>query len=156
MNTSTILRFVVMRRSAAGETLEDAHEIAGLLFRVTEQTRHVFEATARRLELTPQQARALLELEHPCPMGWLADRLHCDASNITGIADRLEARGLVSREPDPADRRVKALALTPRGRRARNELERTVRGSPVMAGLSASERTTLRELLAKVAGSAHC
>ncbi len=147
---------MVMRQPAPADVLDDAHEIAGLLFRVTEQTRHLFESTARGLELTPQQARALLQLDQPCPMGSLADRLHCDASNITGIADRLETRGLVSREPDPADRRVKALALTPRGRRARNELERTVRSSPVMAGLSAAERRTLRELLAKVADSVHC
>ncbi len=144
---------MVLRQPRADRALEDAHDIAGLLFRVAERTRHVFESTARRFELTPPQARALLELEHPCPMGSLADRLHCDASNITGIADRLEARGLVSRETDPADRRVKALVLTPDGRRARNELEQTVRSSPVMAGLTAAERGTLRELLAKVASS---
>ncbi len=139
------------RRNPSDRALDDAHEIAGLLFRVTEQTRHVFESTARRFDLTPPQARALMELEQPCPMGSLADRLHCDPSNITGIADRLEARGLVSREADPADRRVKALVLTPDGQLARHELEQTVRGSPVKAGLSAAERGTLRELLAKVA-----
>lgn len=144
---------MVASSTEAEQALQDAHEIAGLLFRVAEQTRHVFESTARRFELTPPQARALMELEQPTPMGSLAERLHCDASNITGIADRLEARGLVSRQPDPADRRVKALALTPRGRRARAELERTVRSSPVMAGLDPAERGTLRELLAKVAGS---
>jgi len=152
-NTSTIVCFVTTREPADDQALQDAHEIAGLLFRVAERTRHVFEFTVRRFDLTPPQGRALLELERPCPMGSLAERLHCDASNVTGIADRLEARGLVSREADPADRRIKALVLTPRGRRARREIERTVRSSPVMAGLTPAERATLRELLVKVADS---
>ncbi len=142
--------------TAADGGLEVAHEIAGLLFRVTEQTRHVFESAARRFELTPPQARALLELDAPTSMRSVADALHCDASNITGIADRLEARGLVARQVDPADRRIKALVLTPHGRRARTELEAAVRSSPAMAGLTAAERRTLRDLLAKIAGARPC
>ena len=46
-------------------------------------------------------------------MSSLAELLVCDASNITGIADRLEARGLVERRSVGADRRVKTLALHP-------------------------------------------
>ena len=48
-------------------------------------------------------------------MGELAEHLYCDASNVTGIVDRLEGRGLVERKPDPNDRRVKRLVLTPQG-----------------------------------------
>jgi DNA-binding MarR family transcriptional regulator len=142
--------------TAADGGLAVAHEIAGLLFRVTEQTRHVFESAARRFELTPPQARALLELDSPTSMRAVAEALHCDASNITGIADRLEARGLVSRQIDPADRRIKALVLTPRGRRARTELEDAVRSSPAMAGLTEAERLALRDLLGKIAGAGRC
>ena len=36
-------------------------------------------------------------LEEPMPMGELARRLDCDTSNITGIVDRLETRGLITR-----------------------------------------------------------
>lgn len=140
------------RSRAAGESLDDVHEIAGLLFRVAEETRHVFESAARRFELTPPQARALLELEQPASMRLVADRLRCDASNVTGIADRLEARALINRAADPADRRIKSLVLTTRGQKARRELEDEVRNSPVMAGLTASERKTLLRLLRKVAG----
>lgn len=149
MSRSAITVGVVADRSA--DDIDIAHEIAGLLFRVAEQTRKVFESTARRLELTPPQARALLELERPVPMRAIADRLRCDASNVTGIADRLESRGLLTREPDPADRRIKTLALTDRGRRARAELERAVHSSPAMAALSAHERASLRRLLTKMA-----
>ncbi len=132
-------------------SLDDAHEIAGLLFAVAEQTRHVFEAAARRVELTPPQARALLELHRPASMRAIAQRLRCDASNVTGLADRLQARGLVRRDEDRQDRRVKTLTLTPAGVRVRADLEAAVRSSPAMAGLSDAERATLRDLLAKVA-----
>jgi len=142
---------VVAIRSEDERELDIAHEIAGLLFRVTERTRALFESTARSFDLTPPQARALLELERPAPMRAVADRLRCDASNITGIADRLESRGLITREPDPADRRVRTLVLTERGRRARAELERAVHSSPAMAALSAVERASLRRLLTKMA-----
>ena len=37
----------------------------------------------------------------------IATRLACDNSNVTGIVDRLEARGLVTRRPGEQDRRVK-------------------------------------------------
>lgn len=141
-------------RPAGEQELDLAHEIAGLLFQVTEQTRRTFESTARQFDLTPPQARALLELERPTPMRSVAERLRCDASNVTGIADRLESRGLITREPDPADRRVKTLVLTARGRRARAGLEQAVYGSPAMAGLSHGERTTLRRLLTKMAAVA--
>ena len=52
-----------------------------------------------------------------CPCGKLAQKLKCEPSNVTGIVDRLEARGLVERRPDPADRRVKLAAATEEGRR---------------------------------------
>jgi DNA-binding MarR family transcriptional regulator len=50
----------------------------------------------------------------------LADHLDCDPSNVTGIADRLEGLGLVTRGPG-ADRRVKQLSLTDRGSALRAE-----------------------------------
>jgi DNA-binding MarR family transcriptional regulator len=69
------------------------------------------------LGLHPMQALALrfLEPDRPRPMSALADAMRCDASNVTGIADRLEAAGLVERRPATHDRRVKTLVLTERG-----------------------------------------
>ena len=52
----------------------------------------------------------------------LAERLKSDPSNVTGLIDRLEARGLVERRPDPNDRRIKGLALTAAGARLRERL----------------------------------
>src|SRR2546423_13417244 len=51
-------------------------------------------------------------LSGPKPMRFLAEHLKCEPSNITGLVDRMEARGLVTREPDPEDRRVKNITAT--------------------------------------------
>lgn len=128
---------------------------AGLVFALAERTRRSFEAVAARFGLTPVQARALLGLEQAVRMRSLAEHLHCDASNVTGIADRLEARGLVVRAAAAGDRRVKLLALTAEGARVRKELETAVAdASPITADLDAEERETLRALLRKAVGGA--
>src|SRR5919197_504469 len=74
-------------------------------------------AELAQLGLSFSQAHALrlLDPETPMPMSALAERLFCDASNVTGIADRLENRGLIERRSAEGDRRVKALVLTDAG-----------------------------------------
>ncbi|MEV7599781.1 MarR family transcriptional regulator [Kitasatospora sp. NPDC089797] len=94
-----------------------------------------FAAAATVHGLTLMQGKMLSLLRRPRPMRTLADLLGCDASNVTGIVDRLEARDLVRRETDPADRRIKNVVLTEDG-------ERTVRAirSGLMSDLTALER----------------
>ena len=72
---------------------------------------------AAELQLSPAQCHVLhlIEPGRPIPMGQLAETLACDASNVTGLVDRLESRGLVRRRPSAGDRRVKVLDLTPTG-----------------------------------------
>ena len=136
--------------------LGEARETAGLLMRAAERTRQGFEAAAASFGLTAPQARALLALREAAPMRFLADHLRCDASNVTGIADRLEARGLVVRTAREGDRRVKLLALTGEGRRLRTALEEAaIAASPVMTALDADEREVLRRLLGKARAAAH-
>ncbi len=111
-----------------------------------------FPAVARQYDLTPGELRALLALDpdHPHPMRMLAGELRCDASNVTWLADRLEERGLVERRTDAADRRVKTLALTERGRRARGKISEHLRvPPPALLRLSAGELRTLHQLLEK-------
>ena len=134
-------------------TAAEARDTAALLMAVTERTRLNFEDVAARFDLTTAQARALLSLTEATPMRSLAEHLRCDASNITGLADRLEARGLVTRAERHGDRRVKLLALTSAGRELRTSLEAAMLdASPVMTSLDATERRTLRELLLKATG----
>src|SRR5258707_6662989 len=72
-------------------------------------------------DLSPVQCHVLhlIEPGRPLPMGRLAETLSCDASNVTGLVDRLESRGLVRRRPSAGDRRGKVLVLTPTGSRLR-------------------------------------
>ena len=75
---------------------------------------------AQEFELAPQQMIALRMLgAGPRKMSDLAHALFCDNSNVTGIVDRLEERGLVRREAAEGDRRVKLLVLTEEGERMR-------------------------------------
>src|SRR5258708_26365192 len=68
---------------------------------------------AAELELSPAQCHVLhlIEPERPIPMGQLAETLACDASNVTGLVDRLESRGLVRRRPSPPHHRAEHLVL---------------------------------------------
>src|ERR1700687_2209736 len=76
---------------------------------------------AAELQLSPAQCHVLhlIEPGRGVPMGQLAETLACDASNVTGLVDRLESRGLVRRSPSAADRRGEVLGLTPTGSRLR-------------------------------------
>lgn len=107
-----------------------------------------FAQTCAAFDLTPQPGAVVRALSAPSPMRELARRLGMDASNLTGVVDRLEERGLVERRPDPGDRRVRQLALTPEGERLRRALEaRLMSAPPLLAGLSAGQRRALRDLL---------
>ena len=75
-----------------------------------------FLAIAQELGLRPAAFGALRALDQPRAMSEIAAFLRCDNSNVTGIVDGLEARGLAERTSSPGDRRVKLIALTAEGR----------------------------------------
>ncbi|MDQ6901066.1 MAG: MarR family transcriptional regulator [Candidatus Dormibacteraeota bacterium] len=102
------------------------------------------------LGLTVPQAGLLQALGSPLPMNQIAGRMHCDASNLTGIVDRLEGRGLVERRVRADDRRVKEIALTPAGRRVKRQVDGVLKGTPGFGALNAEDQATLRSLLARV------
>ena len=109
--------------------------------------------TSARSDLSPAQCHVLhlLEPGRPVPMGQLAQTLSCDASNVTGLIDRLETRGYIRRQPAPGDRRVKVLELTPAGCRRRAQLVKHLRSAMVpLARLSPAEQRRLVRLLESV------
>ncbi|MFD7446405.1 MarR family winged helix-turn-helix transcriptional regulator [Streptomyces sp. NPDC059909] len=111
-----------------------------------------FTTAAAREKLTASQGRTLSVLRHgPAAMRVLAETLACDASNMTGIVDRLEKRSLVRREPSPGDRRVKNVVITPEGEHAidtiRANMHTTLAG---LATLDDKDRATLYALLDRV------
>ncbi len=95
-----------------------------LLFDLLMAERARFPAIAAEFDLSPTQVHVLRLLEPgtAVSMGRLACGLGCDASNITGVVDRLEARGLVERRAGERDRRVKVLVVTDRGLDLRRRL----------------------------------
>ena len=108
---------------------------------------------AAELELSPAQCHVLrlLDPDTPIPMRRLADALCCDASNVTGLVDRLESRGLVRRRPSEDDRRVKVLELTPKGVRLRQAfLERMTAPPAHLERLSPREQQMLVRILARL------
>ena len=82
----------------------------------------------------------------------LATRAHVDGATITYHVDRAEKLGLVQREVDPDDRRVRRLRLTPEGERIHKELWSAARAfeAQVMTGITDAEQARLRRTLAKV------
>jgi DNA-binding MarR family transcriptional regulator len=112
-------------------------------------------ALARR-GLTPNDSRALFSLD-PGPgrtMRSLADEWRCDPSNATWIVDRLETLGLAERRAVPHDRRVKLVALTPKGARTRAALMRDFYRPPAeLAALDRGDLQALDRILAKIASA---
>ncbi|AVH94577.1 MULTISPECIES: MarR family winged helix-turn-helix transcriptional regulator [Streptomyces] len=104
---------------------------------------------ADRFGLTPAQAVALRELPEPRTLRELAQRMHCEASNATFVADRLEAMDLLERRPHPTDRRAKLLHLTPEGAKLRKDVVRQLGVDSPIGRLTRNEQDTLRELLAR-------
>jgi MarR family transcriptional regulator, organic hydroperoxide resistance regulator len=129
-----------------------AHEAQRLFFEIGMTQRGRVAAALVKLGLSFPQAHALrlLEPEKPMPMSALADRLFCDASNVTGLVDRLEARGLVERGSAVGDRRVKALAITAAGVELRDEVLAIMSEPPeAIAALSLEDQRALRDILAR-------
>lgn len=111
-----------------------------------------FTVAAASENLTASQGRTLTVLRRgPAAMRTLAENMTCDASNVTGIVDRLEKRGLVRREADPSDRRVKNVVLTAEGERVTDAIRarmHTTRDG--LDGLGDQDRKRLYALLERV------
>ncbi len=129
-------------------------EVVELIGAVVARYYAEYEQAAGQHALTGAQARVLglLSLD-PLPMRRIAQKLKCEPSNITGIVDRLEARGLVERRPDPADRRVKLAVPTAEGRETARRLRESLDFAREPLGeLTEAERTVLRDLLKRMLG----
>ena len=137
-------------RAATRRKPSPASEAWALMHELFHASRRRFLAVASEFELSPPQVRALgvLDPERPVPMSELAEALHCDNSNVTGIVDRLEDRGLVERRSATHDRRVKMLAVTERGARVREQLAERLEQAPgPLARLSPEDQRALRDIM---------
>ncbi len=99
----------------------------------------------------------LLQAREPESQQETAERLQVDRTTMVALLDGLEAKGLVARQADPADRRRNVVALTSGGSRT---LEKAVRASDkaeaqLLGALDESEQAQLRTLLARVTADEH-
>ena len=129
-----------------------ASETWALFQQIAYANKPVMIAVAREFDLLPPHMMALRLLDKPTPMGELAKQLFCDNSNITGIVDRLEERGLVERKADDHDRRVKLLVLTSEGRSVRDQVMARLSVPPAsIESLSREDLSALRDILTRAA-----
>jgi DNA-binding MarR family transcriptional regulator len=109
------------------------------------------EQLALRLGVPVPFIKALHILDRPMAMKDLGQKLHCDPSFVTLVADMLEKHGMARREPHSADRRIKNLVLTDDGLSLRRQIETEVAAwMPWNRTLNDDERLTLLALLRKM------
>ncbi|MCI3244935.1 MarR family winged helix-turn-helix transcriptional regulator [Streptomyces spinosisporus] len=98
---------------------------------------------------------ALASGETPSQLA-LAQQVHLDRTVMTYLLDDLESDGLITRRPDPRDRRARQVVITDEGRarlqRAREALE--VAEGRLLSALGDDDADQLRRLLARVAHAA--
>ena len=133
---------------------ESKPDLADLFLHASRMLRGRWRDSLIPLGITPHQSRALTLLARAEDAGLrnsqLAERLHIAARSTTEVVDQLEAKKLVVRTPDPADRRATLIALSATGRAQLGELAELRRSS--MDGyfdkLGDEDRAELTRLLA--------
>lgn len=112
------------------------------------RTNHLLGQALAEHGLTTATFQALWAIDPDAPppsMKEMTERIYCNAPNLSFITNQLVDRGFVERYVDPHDRRSRVLALTGKGRQARDAVVRAAVEQTPLGGLSAGE---LRQLLA--------
>jgi len=141
------------------KTAPDPHAGLFMLLHAADSAKEHVESKLSGLDVSLPKLAALNVLKdagESLPLSQLADRLACVKSNITQLVDRLEADGLVSRAPDPNDRRSRLAVLTKAGRRVCEDglalLNKTER--ELFGALTPAEARQLAALVEKVTSRA--
>jgi DNA-binding MarR family transcriptional regulator len=114
---------------------------------IRRRLRRDFDTTLPRFDLLAALDRAPAGLS----LGEVSQRMMVSNGNVTGLAARLEAEGLIERRARPGDRRAQMLRLTAKGRRdfARQSAAHEAWVAELLAGLAEGERGALFLLLGK-------
>jgi DNA-binding MarR family transcriptional regulator len=134
--------------SAEGDRLAEA------FWTVARRLRHRTKIALEPWELSPSLARALsvLARDGDLRLSALAEKLRIVPRSATEVVDDLQRMGLVTRRPDPDDRRAVLVALTPGGSRTSQAIQeaRQAEGERFFAALDASDRADLARVLRKL------
>ena len=134
--------------SADDESLQEA------FWSVARQLREMSQESLAPWDITPSHLRALRVLKRHGVMrlSELSDHLRIAPRSTTEVADALEARGLIERRPDPADRRATLVEVTGHGADVLDAI-RAARGTEaerVFGRLSQADRAHLARILGKL------
>ena len=143
--------------AADGDEGKFERELWALLFEHFQAERRRWSDTCNQFGLTLPQAHLLrmLTVGKPVKMNGLAEALDCDASNITGLVDKLEVRGLIKRQADTEDRRVKMIAITRAGINFRLKLwAQLSQPSPSVTSLRLSDKKNLYRIVKRMVATA--
>lgn len=126
-------------------------DILDSLTDLVKQAGTVSHSIAAGFGVAPHDLLALFKLEGGLAMKELAQRMGCDASFVTAVADTLEKRGFIRREPGQRDRRIKNLLLTREGIAAKERMMAELAAKmPWCYALDDKERGCLLLLLRKM------
>jgi DNA-binding MarR family transcriptional regulator len=123
-------------------------DILQLLARFKSEVAHI--ADAKRLTIAQIWAIFTINQHDGLAMGKVANVLHCDPSNVTGIVDRLVAQNIVRREECPTDRRAKMITLTDEGKRIHDEILAILPEQLGCTKLAGAERSALHSTVQKL------
>lgn len=127
-----------------------AQEAWLLLWEYFRAERGFFSSLAAEFDMSSVQLHILASLEPgvAVPMNALASILACDNSNVTGLVDRLEAKGWIERRNAENDRRIKMLLMTEAGTQVRGQLLARIAQPPQsMTSLSEADQQMLASIL---------
>jgi DNA-binding MarR family transcriptional regulator len=129
--------------------LREAHEILALWRSLRRATLRGARAELARSGLTGAQLNvvSLVGTRGPLTVSELSRELELGQSTISGIVDRLQARGIVQRQPNPADRRYTRVALNDELSRKLPALLASGPGSRIIAQLAAAPPEERRTML---------
>jgi DNA-binding MarR family transcriptional regulator len=118
---------------------------------IRRRLRRDFDTTLPRFDLLAALDRAPAGLS----LGEVSRRMMVSNGNVTGLAARLEAEGLIERRARPGDRRAQMLRLTAKGRRdfARQSAAHEAWVAELLAGMADGERGMLFRLLGQAKSS---
>jgi DNA-binding MarR family transcriptional regulator len=134
-----------------GDTDDAGDGLADAFWAVARRLRHRTREALTPWDVTPGQSRALgvLARHGALRLGALAEHLRIAPRSATEVVDDLQARGLVRREPDPADRRATLVALTEEGTHAGRAIHaaRRAAADDLFGGLAPADREQLTRIL---------
>jgi DNA-binding MarR family transcriptional regulator len=137
--------------------IQESQNIYWMLIQVAFRAKHGLMKLAEEHDLTVMQLYTLCTMtpREPIPMNIISCMLFCDASNVTGIVDRLLSGGYIVREEKPEDRRVKMISLTLKGEKLQKELLNALEEYelPEFKALSNAKQQELKSLLAVILDS---